>query len=58
MVPTQPTVRVTGLSSHDDRVSDDTLTGIEKKVRWLATSMINHANRVRPNRSGLKVGGH
>lgn len=55
---TQSAVRVAGLPNHDDRVSDDTLTGIEKKVLWLATSMINHANRVRPNRSGLKVGGH
>jgi pyruvate dehydrogenase E1 component len=25
---------------------------------WLATAMIHHANRVRPNASGLKVGGH
>ena len=25
---------------------------------WLATNMIHHANHVRPNRDGLKVGGH
>ncbi len=25
---------------------------------WLSTAMIHHANRVRPNPSGLKVGGH
>lgn len=31
---------------------------IEQKVLWLATWMIHHANHVRPNRDGLKVGGH
>ncbi|WP_423494690.1 pyruvate dehydrogenase [Microbacterium esteraromaticum] len=35
-----------------------TLAAIEQRVLWLATSMIHHANRVRPNPSGLKVGGH
>lgn len=36
----------------------DTLADIERKVLWLATSIIHHANHVRPNPSGLKVGGH
>jgi pyruvate dehydrogenase E1 component len=27
-------------------------------VLWLSTAIIDHANRVRPNPSGLKVGGH
>ncbi|WP_214414826.1 transketolase-like TK C-terminal-containing protein [Sphaerisporangium fuscum] len=31
---------------------------IEQRVLWLSTAMIDHANRVRPNPSGLKVGGH
>jgi pyruvate dehydrogenase E1 component len=31
---------------------------IERKVLWLATWMIHHANHIRPNRDGLKVGGH
>lgn len=31
---------------------------IEQKVLWLATSMVHHANKVRPNPSGVKVGGH
>lgn len=34
------------------------LERIQDRVLWLATSMIHHANKVRPNRSGLKVGGH
>jgi pyruvate dehydrogenase E1 component len=36
----------------------DALTEIGDRVLWLATAMIHHANRVRPNPSGLKVGGH
>jgi pyruvate dehydrogenase E1 component len=35
-----------------------TLQAVEDRVLWLATAMIDHANRVRPNPSGLKVGGH
>lgn len=31
---------------------------IHRRVLWLSTSIIHHANRVRPNLSGLKVGGH
>jgi pyruvate dehydrogenase E1 component len=34
------------------------LETIERRVLWLATSMVHHANRVRPNPSGIKVGGH
>jgi pyruvate dehydrogenase E1 component len=34
------------------------LAEIERRVLWLSTAMIHHANRVRPNPSGLKVGGH
>jgi pyruvate dehydrogenase E1 component len=35
-----------------------TLAEIERRVLWLSTAIIDHANRVRPNPSGLKVGGH
>ncbi len=35
-----------------------TLRSIEERVLWLSTAIIDHANRVRPNPSGLKVGGH
>lgn len=31
---------------------------IEQRVLWLSTAIIDHANRVRPNPTGLKVGGH
>jgi len=34
------------------------LEALERKVLWLAVWMIHHANHVRPNRDGLKVGGH
>ncbi len=34
------------------------LEGIEKRVLWLATSIIHHANKVRETPSGVKVGGH
>ncbi|MCU1413211.1 MAG: aceE1 [Microbacteriaceae bacterium] len=34
------------------------LAAIERRVLWLATSIIHHANNVRPNTSGIKVGGH
>jgi len=31
---------------------------VQKRVLWLATLMIHHANHVRPNHDGVKVGGH
>ena len=31
---------------------------IERQVLWLSTAIIHHANRVRPNPGGMKVGGH
>ena len=34
------------------------LSLLERKLLWLATWMIHHANHIRPNRDGLKVGGH
>jgi pyruvate dehydrogenase E1 component len=36
----------------------DPLVSVEQRVLWLSTAIIDHANRVRPNPSGLKVGGH
>jgi pyruvate dehydrogenase E1 component len=37
---------------------DDVLEQIAQRVLWLSTAIIHHANRVRPNPTGLKVGGH
>ncbi|GAA2311872.1 transketolase-like TK C-terminal-containing protein [Streptomyces violaceusniger] len=34
------------------------LEAVGRRVLWLSTAIIDHANRVRPNPSGLKVGGH
>src|SRR5437667_9969238 len=34
------------------------LMALERKVLWLSTWMIHHANHIRPSRDGLKVGGH
>ena len=36
----------------------DALAEIERRVLWLSTAIVHHANRVRPNPGGLKVGGH
>jgi pyruvate dehydrogenase E1 component len=34
------------------------LKQVEKKLLWLSSWMIHNANHIRPNRDGLKVGGH
>lgn len=36
----------------------DVLRQIEERVQWISTYTIHHANHVRPNQDGLKVGGH
>jgi pyruvate dehydrogenase E1 component len=36
----------------------DILDRIQRKVLWLSTWMVHHANALRPNADGLKVGGH
>ena len=36
----------------------EVLRELERKVLWLASWTIHHANHVRPNRGGIKVGGH
>ena len=35
-----------------------TLERIERRVLWLATYMVHHANHVRPSADSLKIGGH
>jgi pyruvate dehydrogenase E1 component len=34
------------------------LRSVERRALWLSTAIIDYANRVRPNTTGLKVGGH
>jgi pyruvate dehydrogenase E1 component len=34
------------------------LESIQDRVLWLSTMLVHHANRVRPNTSDIKVGGH
>ena len=36
----------------------ETLDRVQRRVLWLAAAIVHHANRVRPNASGVKVGGH
>jgi len=45
-------------ASRPTGTTDEVLREIEQRVLWLATAIVDHANRVRPNPSGLKVGGH
>src|SRR5580658_1330454 len=40
----------------DDKLA--CLSALERKILWLSTWMIHNANHLRPNRDGLKVGGH
>jgi pyruvate dehydrogenase E1 component len=47
--PTAPRQAVTKLEA---------LRQIERKLLWLSAWMVHNANHVRPNRDGLKVGGH
>ena len=36
----------------------DTLTALARKALWLSSWTIHHANHIRSNADGLKVGGH
>ncbi|HVA05878.1 MAG TPA: pyruvate dehydrogenase, partial [Acidimicrobiales bacterium] len=36
----------------------EVLDRVQRRVLWLAISMVHHANRVRQTESGVKVGGH
>ncbi|MGB6956659.1 MAG: transketolase, partial [Bradyrhizobium sp.] len=36
----------------------ETLSALARKVLWLSSWTIHHANHIRPNIDGLKVGGH
>ncbi len=45
-----------GLGPGTDR--QDALQAVEQRVLWLSAAIVHHANRVRSDPSGLKVGGH
>ncbi len=34
-----------------EEVAPDLLASVERRILWIATSVVHHANRVRPNRS-------
>ncbi|WP_020494628.1 transketolase-like TK C-terminal-containing protein [Sciscionella marina] len=51
-------MRSPALSPQSRDIDFQTLRQIEQRVLWLSSAIIHHANRVRPNPSGLKVGGH
>lgn len=36
----------------------DILENIQKRILWLSTYMLHHANHIRPNPDGSKIGGH
>jgi len=44
--------------STPDQATLELLNTIQQRVLWLATNIIHHANNVRPNPDGTKVGGH
>ncbi|MEV1289032.1 pyruvate dehydrogenase, partial [Micromonospora sp. NPDC049679] len=50
------TAREPILDPHSDGPA--ALREVEQRVLWLSTAIIDYANRVRPNPTGLKVGGH
>src|SRR5919107_5091907 len=45
-------------ASEQTDVDLQALDRVQRRVLWLATSIVHHANRVRENSSGVKVGGH
>jgi pyruvate dehydrogenase E1 component len=53
---TPPIDAATPIGAATDRL--DVVRSVEQRVLWLATAIVDHANRVRPNPSGMKVGGH
>lgn len=49
-------VRVT--KQRTDQAQASVRASVRDQVLWLATAIVNHANNVRPNTDGTKVGGH
>src|SRR5918999_1929993 len=53
---TDPAISTASTRTADSHLA--CLRALEQKVLWLAVWMIHHANHIRPNAGGLKVGGH
>ncbi|MBW8487227.1 transketolase-like TK C-terminal-containing protein [Actinomadura parmotrematis] len=49
---------VTTIPPADGTAGLAALREVEDRLLWLSTAIVDHANRVRPNPAGLKVGGH
>jgi hypothetical protein len=49
---------ITAASMTSGTGHDEALRAVEDRVLWLATGIVDHANPVHPNPTGLKVGGH
>jgi pyruvate dehydrogenase E1 component len=60
-MPMTGEVTVTGsdaAAARGAQVDVDALDAVQRRVLWLATSIVHHANKVRDTASGVKVGGH
>ena len=54
-----PAIPDAGISGTGLNPADlETLVEIERRVLWLSTMMVHHANNVRPSSEKTKVGGH
>src|SRR6266545_649171 len=49
-------MRLAAMSTPDTELA--LLESIQRRVLWLATYMVHHANHARPNPDGTKIGGH
>ncbi len=56
MIETRPGSPATSVS--DDDTDLEVLDEIQRRVLWLATFIVHHANHVRPNPEKMKIGGH
>ena len=54
----EPKVTPTRAETLIHRERDQALDEVQRRVLWLATNIVHVANKVRPNPSGVKVGGH
>jgi pyruvate dehydrogenase E1 component len=53
-----PVITARAVEASEDARRVHILKQLERKLLWLSSWMIHNANHIRPNRDGLKVGGH